>query len=98
MTESIAAQMNSNIENYYEQGRGATTDGLRGATIDGSLDDDVIEVKGDAYKRQKKEGKKVQSSNQRVTSRAVDPDSDLVEIEKKRHELLAKLRGIKGTG
>lgn len=60
MTESIAAQMNSNIDNYYEKGRQVTSNGLRGATIDGTgdEDDDVIEIKGEAYKRQKKENKK----------------------------------------
>lgn len=53
MTESLAAQMNSNIDNYYEKGRSVTSEGFRGATIGGSVedDDDVIEIKGNAYKR-----------------------------------------------
>jgi len=97
MTESIAAQMNSNIDNYYELGR--ETSGLRGATIDRS-DEDVVEVRADSYQLRAGEGhggKKAQSNILRVSSRC-DDDSDLVEIEQKRQALLAKLRGIKGTG
>lgn len=73
--------MGSNIDNYYEKGRQSTSSKLRGATIDNTEDgdDDVIEIKGAAYKRQKKEIKKKSQAD-----KASRPDTDIVEREKQR--------------
>lgn len=92
LQESIAAQMNSNIDNYYEKGR--LTSSNRGATIDATEeDDDVIEIKGAPLKRQKLENRKKAQADS-----AYNPDTDLVQREKDRQNLLAKLRGVKGSG